>query len=172
MPGTNYGNLFIKVKDMLQRSNSASKMMLIFSDGEDLEKTEDAFLKLPDTKVYTIGVGTKKGDVVPEFDDKGNKTGVKKHNDEIVMSRLEEENISRIARLNSGKYMRLSYDLSEIPLILNDLSEMKKAPLDISEKDRIIERYIFFLWPAFLFLLIETLFVNYSPVFKFNKSSM
>jgi len=166
MPGTNYGNLFLKTKDMLERSNSASKMMVIFSDGEDLEQTEDSFLRLPDTKVYTVGIGTEKGGVVPNFDENGNRIGVKKYNGEIVMSRLQEKNLSKIARLNSGKYMRLSYDLSEIIMIIKDLEEMKKEPLDISEKDRIVERFYYFLIPALIFLLIETLLVNFSPEFR------
>lgn len=159
--GTNYANLFNRIRDMAARSEALQKLMLIYSDGEDLEKTEDSFLRLNDYTVYTLGVGTEKGGPVPEFDDEGKKTGVKKYQGNIVMSRLEEENLKNIAKINSGKYMSIGYDFSEIDTIFNDIQAFSKSLITTEKRERKLERYRVFLIPALIFLILDTIFINF-----------
>ncbi|MCK9223949.1 MAG: VWA domain-containing protein [Candidatus Muirbacterium halophilum] len=159
--GTNYANLFNRVRDMADRSQALQKLMIVYSDGEDLEKTPDSFLRLSDYTVYTLGVGTEKGGPVPDFDDKGRRDGVKKYRGNIVISKLEEESLKNIARLNSGKYIKIGYDFAEINTVFNDIQAFDKSVIATEKRERKLEKYRYFLIPAFLFLLFETFFINY-----------
>jgi Ca-activated chloride channel family protein len=159
--GTNYANLFNKVRDMAERSQALQKLMLIYSDGEDLEKTQDSFLRLDDYTVYTLGVGTEKGGPVPEYDDKGKKDGVKKYRGNIVISKLEDENLKNIAKINSGKYINIGYDFAEIETIFSDIQSFNKSLITTEKRERKLERYRYFLIVAFIFLLSETILINF-----------
>ncbi|MFW5782000.1 MAG: vWA domain-containing protein [Candidatus Muiribacteriaceae bacterium] len=161
MPGTNYSNLFVEVQDMFERSKAVSRVLLLYSDGEDLEKTSESLLRLDGTDVYTVGVGTREGGYIPVYDENGIKKGVKRYRGEVVQTKLKEEMLENIARINRGKYIPVNGDYREADLIGADLAEYKKSLLKEEKKTRKIERYRPFLIVAFLFLFIETFFLNY-----------
>ena len=76
-------------------------MILLLTDGEDtesepLEVAEEAS-KLG-VKVFTVGIGSRSGELIPEFDEKGQITGyVKDADGKYVTSRLGEDMLTEIA---------------------------------------------------------------------------
>jgi Ca-activated chloride channel family protein len=161
MPGTNYSNLFMSVNDLFARSKAVSRVLLVYSDGEDLDGASDSILRLEDTDVYTVGVGTEKGGYIPLYDDAGNKKGVKRYKDEIVLTRLKPDMLKKIAKINRGKYIEVKGDYRESELIAQDLTDYKKTLLKEEKRTRKLERYRPFLLLAFIFLMVETVFINY-----------
>ena len=56
-------------------------------------------------KIFTVGIGSRSGELIPEFDEKGKVTGyVKDADGKYVTSRLAEEMLAEIARQTGGEY--------------------------------------------------------------------
>lgn len=93
--------LSIAVSEAIQYFKTESKEIplgniLVFSDAEESEASID--VKVPDTiSVGFIGIGTAKGSSIPLVDNRGANIGTKKHNGEVVITKLDEENIKRLA---------------------------------------------------------------------------
>ncbi|MGM0608086.1 MAG: vWA domain-containing protein [Candidatus Muiribacteriota bacterium] len=173
LQGTNYADLLKTSREIFERSHAASKVMIIISDGEDHSNIDESILEIDDVVVYTIGVGTTSGEIVPVFDDKGTRTGVKKIGDEIVMSRLEENTLRAIAHANEGKYIRLSHSMKEIDELIHNLKQFHREELESDKREHKIERFPYFLVFAFIFLLIDTILINgWGQVYTIHKNKI
>lgn len=110
-PGTSLGVGLARGLDMFVDAGRNNKVMVLVSDGEDLEgEIESAVTKAKQAGVvvYTVGVGTEKGAPVPEFDADGNRTGFKKNEDgSVVISRLNRANLQSIASATGGEYVEV-----------------------------------------------------------------
>src|SRR6185437_8689363 len=82
--------------------------ILLLTDGEDtdsepLQAAEEAS-KLG-VKIFTVGIGSRSGELIPEYDEQGKVTGyVKDADGHYVTSRLAEETLAEIARKTNGEY--------------------------------------------------------------------
>ena len=85
-------------------------MMVLVSDGEDLEGEVDAAVRAAKEKgvvVHTVGVGTEAGQPVPETDAEGRVTGYKRDDSgNPVVSRLQTQTLESIARGTGGRTFR------------------------------------------------------------------
>ena len=56
-------------------------------------------------KIFTVGVGSRSGELIPEYDEQGKVTGyVKDADGKYVTSRLGEETLVEIARRTGGEF--------------------------------------------------------------------
>src|SRR5205814_1643342 len=79
-PGTSLGSGLAKGLDMLVDKERRNKVMILVSDGEDLEGDVDAAVKKAKKAgvvVHTVGVGSERGAPVPDFDREGQRIGFK-----------------------------------------------------------------------------------------------
>ncbi|MFA7576798.1 MAG: VWA domain-containing protein [Candidatus Muiribacteriota bacterium] len=164
--GTNFNQLFIKIREIKERSNAISKAVIVISDGEDHSALSDNLAIVDGVTFFTMGVGTERGDVIPDFNNSGERTGVKKTDNKVLISKLEEENLKKIAKINHGKYMRLSTSMAEVESLVTAIDTLKKSELETDKRERKIERYRYFLIPAFILILIDTFFINYMIKFR------
>ena len=111
-PGTSLGAGLTKALDMFVDKNRNNKVIVLVSDGEDLEgEVESAVRKAKEAGVivHTVGVGTSAGAPVPDVDRDGNRAGFKKdENGTVVVSKLNEANLKEIAQATGGQYVRVS----------------------------------------------------------------
>lgn len=111
-PGTSLGVGLVRGLDMFVDAGRSNKVMVLVSDGEDLEGEIEGAVgkaKQAGVVVYAVGVGTEKGAPVPEFDAEGNATGFKKdESGSVVVSHLNRANLQSIARATGGEYLELS----------------------------------------------------------------
>ncbi len=132
------------------------KVMLLITDGEDnegrgLEAARKAAAK--GVKIFVFGIGEAAGGPVP-----GGQGGFKKdERGNMVLSRIDEEGLRTIAGDTGGTYVRsVAGDLDLDVLYFNGIRSRTTAQTLKSGKIRIEEeRFVFFLLPAFLFLLLE-----------------
>ncbi|HXU65519.1 MAG TPA: VWA domain-containing protein, partial [Polyangia bacterium] len=82
--------------------------ILLLTDGED---TESEPLQMADeasklgVKIFTVGIGSRSGELIPEYDEQGKVTGyVKDAEGHYVTSRLAEDMLADIARRTGGQY--------------------------------------------------------------------
>src|SRR5204863_2376661 len=101
-PGTSLGVGLVKGLDLFVDKGRRNKVMVLVSDGEDLEgDVEEAVRRAKDAGVvvFTVGVGTEAGQPVPEFDKDGRGIGFKHDaSGAAVVSRLNMATLEEIAR--------------------------------------------------------------------------
>jgi Ca-activated chloride channel family protein len=111
-PGTSLGTGLAKGLDAFVDKERRNKILVLVSDGENLEGDIDAAIakaKKEGVVVHTVGVGTEAGQPVPEFDAEGRQTGYKRDaSGAPVVSRLNISTLEAIARGTGGKAFRLT----------------------------------------------------------------
>jgi Ca-activated chloride channel family protein len=146
--GTNIAGAIRGAQAALRRRPGSDKILILVTDGEDLEgdalTAAQAAARQDSLKIYTIGVGTAQGDLIP-LSDNPNGGFVKDDSGDFVKSRLDEPALKAIAAATGGQYAPLGsqgqgfealYQSSLAPLLKHDLA---------SRQQRVyIERYQ---WP-------------------------
>lgn len=109
-PGTSLGAGLEAAVALFVDDQRANKVIVLVSDGEDLEDSVERGLRAARDKgvvVHTVGVGTADGAPVPHIDEEGRRAGFKRDRDgTVVVSRLHEEVLQRFARATGGQYVR------------------------------------------------------------------
>lgn len=160
-PGTSLDQAIRLASRSFPDDSLKHKAIVVFSDGEDHEGNIEAALKeasRQNVRVYTIGVGTIKGDPIPLKDDRGNRSGFKKDRQgEIVITKLNEELLQKIANETGAVYLPSTPSEREIDLILKHMESLGQRQF----KERLVlekeDHYQLFLFLAFLFLGFEML---------------
>src|SRR3970040_1338204 len=79
---------------ILEQGTPSQQAIVLFTDGEDLERgaaSAATVVSQEGIRLFTVGVGTPGGQVVPVVDEVGRVVGVKKNADgQPVVSRLDE----------------------------------------------------------------------------------
>lgn len=147
-PGTSLGAGLARALDLFVDTNRANKVIVLASDGEDLEGGVEevvAKAKQAGVVIHTIAVGTEAGGPVPELDRDGRQVGFKKdENGAAVVSRLNPVSLEAMARATGGKAVRL---LPSQPLaweIVSAIDSMEQQTLAKEYAYRKKERYQ---WP-------------------------
>src|SRR2546422_565087 len=101
-PGTSVGGGLAKGLDLFVDKDRRNKVMVLVSDGEDLEGDIEYAVgkaKAAGVVVHTVGVGTEAGQPVPDFDREGRRVGFKRDGSgTVVVSRLNPATLEAIAR--------------------------------------------------------------------------
>jgi Ca-activated chloride channel family protein len=159
--GTNIASAIRGAQIALRRRPGSDKILILVTDGEDLEgdalTAAQAAARQDSLKIYTIGVGTAQGDLIP-LSDNPNGGFVKDDSGDFVKSRLDEPALKAIAAATGGQYAPLGpqgqgfetlYQSSLAPLLKHDLA---------SRQQRVyIERYQWPLSGALALLLLSLL---------------
>jgi Ca-activated chloride channel family protein len=134
--GTDLSSALNLASESFQRSAQGDKVVLIFSDGETHDNNGlEIARKQDEIKIYTVGVGTEKGGLIPIYDDQGNRNGYQKNNaGEHVVSKFESEVMQELAKLGNGDSYSLSNNSQDIIQELNeDLSQLKRGQIETSK---------------------------------------
>jgi Ca-activated chloride channel family protein len=111
-PGTSVGTGLAKGLAAFVDEERRNKVMVLVSDGEDLEGDVEAAVRAAKEKgvvVHAVGVGTEAGQPVPELDADGRVTGYKRDaSGNPVVSRLQMATLEEIARGTGGQVFRIT----------------------------------------------------------------
>ena len=107
--GTDLASVIYKSIDILEKSSN-HKFLILITDGEDLEgealkAAEDA--KKKGVKIFTVGVGSNKGELIPVKDKRGNISYLKDKSGKLVKSSLDEKTLKKIAEATGAEYRSL-----------------------------------------------------------------
>ena len=109
IPGTDIGRALTEAYHAMDKG-SRRKLVVLLTDGEDLEKSGVAAAKSLATNgvvVFTIGVGTPTGKEIATANTAGQMDWVRDGKGEIVRSRLDETTLKEIAQATGGGYYPL-----------------------------------------------------------------
>ncbi len=156
--GTDFAKGFTLALNLLKKTRTSQKLLLLITDGEDLEKNwPDTLEALQKDKitVFTVGVGVPGGAPIPILDQNGRTSGWKKDaQGNIVKSRLDEGTLIRIAADGRGQYYRLG-SIAGIDPFIGILKTFERNLLAKKVRSKKIDRYQYPLLLAVLLLVAE-----------------
>ncbi len=138
------------------------KVLILLTDGEDqtggaVDMAKEA--RKEGVKIYTVGIGSPAGEPIPVYDRKGKQIGFKKDsNGEMILTKLDEVTLQKIALETGGKYYHASAGEIELDRIFDDITKLEKKELE----GRLVTRYDDrFQWPLLLalFLIVGEFFL-------------
>lgn len=107
--GTDVGRALKEAQHAMEK-RSARKLIVLLTDGEDLEQSgvkAAEELARQGVTVYTVGVGTPAGAEIRVLTSEGQVDYVRDERGQVVRSRLDEPTLTAIARASGGKYQLL-----------------------------------------------------------------
>jgi Ca-activated chloride channel family protein len=154
---TDIGDAINKAVDALGNDEGSHKAIILISDGEDLAGKAVAAAEKAGEKhiaIFTVGIGDRKGSRIPEQD---GKQGFLKYNGNDVVTKLDNDALWTIAKKTGGAYLPIeTAGMTSVTLgtlYRDHLAKLAERDLEETLQRRYIERYQYFLFPAFLFLL-------------------
>jgi Ca-activated chloride channel family protein len=158
-PGTALADAIDSARRSLKREETKSKVLILVTDGEDheeksVEAAADAAKE--GIRIYCIGLGTRQGAPIPLYNSSGVKIGHKKDKSgEVVLTRLNEVLLQRVAEAGGGQYLRGTQGAGELETIWSDIASMEKRELKTKKFAAFEDRFQYLLMPAFLLLVLE-----------------
>ena len=135
------------------------KAIIIITDGEDHEGKITEIVEEAagnGVQTYTIGLGSPTGVPIPVYNNSGVQVGYKKdRNGNVVLTKLDESTLQKIASVGNGKYYRASNTEDELELIYNDLAQLEQTEFGATRITEYEDRYYYLLFPAIVLLFIE-----------------
>lgn len=155
--GTVIGEGLATAADRLTKSPGKSKVIILLTDGkEDPPETRLIdpltaleIAKSKQVKVYTIGMSA--GPATVEEN-----TGVNKGKKNPAVDFLDEALLQKIAGETGGQYFR-ARDKDGLKNIYNQIDQLEKSKVEITEFKKVEERYLPFMLAAIGFLFLELL---------------
>lgn len=152
--GTAIGSGLATSLDRLKKSRSASKIIVLLTDGENntgfAPNTAKEIAKSLQVKVYSIGVGTDGYAPVPEMNEQGEvSTQRQKVN-------IDEKFLTELSNETNGKYFRAK-DNQGLSNIYAEIDQLEKTKVEVTRINHFNEKYRPFVLLALFFLLFELL---------------
>lgn len=135
-----------------------SRVIVLISDGENhegdaLSAAQNAASK--GIKLYTIGIGTPEGSPINiggEF--------IKDENGDMVVSKLDETTLQRIAVATDGAYIRATNQNLGLGEIVSEIRKQQTQELSLMSFEEYNEQYSYFLWGALVLLILELILLE------------
>src|SRR5438046_8371373 len=159
--GTNISEAINLALNTLGKSAAGNRALIIFTDGEELSGDAAKVGKAAaeaGVRIFTVGVGTPQGSLIPVTSDDGGTAFVKDSAGQVVKSKLDEKRLREIAQATGGFYLHLDDGPRTMSqLYAQGLASMKAADIDARLGRRPIERYEWALGAAMLALTMSIL---------------
>lgn len=161
IPGTALGEAIKKAVESYVEKERKHKVLVLITDGEDHLGEPLEIAKIASREgviIYTVGIGSLQGVPIPLYDKRGNTTGFKKdRKGEVVMTKLDELTLEKIALETNGKYYRATSGEVELDKIYNDIAKMEKKALSSKQFTQFEERFQELLGLVLVIILVETI---------------
>jgi len=160
-PGTAIGDAVRTSIQAFNQKERKYKALILLTDGEDhdsdpLGAAEEASKE--GIRIYTIGIGSVQGEPIPIKNNQGQITGFKKDKEgSVVVSKLDEVTLQKIALTTGGKYYHATSGEMELDKIYDEISKMETKELEGKLLTQYEDRYQYFLLVSVILLSIEFL---------------
>src|SRR5215469_12070804 len=144
--GTNISSAITLATQSFGKSAMGNRALIIFTDGEELSgdavKTAKTAADDAGVRIFTVGVGTPQGSLIPITGDNGETSFVKDINGQVVKSKLDDKRLREIAEATGGFYLHLENGPRTMQQVQTEgLAKMQAAEMDVRLSRRPIERY-------------------------------
>lgn len=159
--GTNISEAIALAERTYGKSATGNRALLIFTDGEELSGDAVKTAKTAadaGVRIFTVGVGTAEGSLIPVPGDGGGNAFVKDSKGQVVKSKLDEKRLREVAEATGGFYLHLNGGPRTMQQLFTEgLTKMQAAEIDVRSSRKPIERYEWPLGAAILALTMSIL---------------
>lgn len=148
-------------KTYFDNENQTNRVLCIFSDGEDHEEGGELAAKTAAEEgitIFTVALGTEKGDVIPIKQNGVTSTFKKDAEGEVVITRMNTSILKEVAENTNGIFLLGDNTSEVVAAITNRLLEMDKAEFEAKQFVRFKDQYQWLLAIG-LFLICLDLFL-------------
>ena len=161
VPGTNLSDAIRKAIETFDQKERKYKVLVLITDGEDhsgeaLKWADEA--EREGIVIYCVGIGSPQGVPIPIKD--GGRGGIefkKDRQNQVVITKLDEVTLEKIALKTGGKYFRATSGEEELDKIYDEIAEMEKKELGSMQFSQFEDRFQYLLAFAILLLVLEVL---------------
>jgi len=157
--GTAIGTAIRKSSEAYETKERKHKVLILLTDGEDHDTDPVAAAETAreeGIKIYPIGIGSPVGEPIPQLDRKGQRVGYKKDKSgEVVVTKLDEVTLQKVAMITGGKYYRASAGEMELDKVYDEINQMEKKELEGKLLMQYEDRYQYPLLLAILLIVGE-----------------
>ena len=153
--GTAIGDAILTAAKSFSTQSEKSRAIIVITDGENHEDDPvDAAREVAATgiRVYTIGVGSLRGQPIPKDGDL-----MKDKDGNIVVTRLDEETLKKIASVGNGAYVHAGGEEFGLNPILDEIRKLEDERFNNVVFEEYDEQYMYFFAAALLFFVLEML---------------
>lgn len=158
-PGTNIGAAIEQAMKSFSAMERKYKVLVLITDGEGHDEDPLKMAEAAEREgvvIYTVGIGSPKGVPIPVYDERDVQTGFKKdRRGEVVVTKLDEVTLEKIALQTGGKYYRATSGESELDRIYDAIAGMEKKDLASLQYSQYEDRFQYPLVLALLLCAIE-----------------
>ncbi len=168
-PGTNIGDAITTALKSFETKERKHKVLVLITDGEDHGEDVMKVAEAADREgavIYTVGIGSPQGVPIPIYDRFGNKEFKKDRNGEVILTKLDQITLEKIALTTGGKYYRSVTGETRLEQIYEEISGMEKKELASMKFAQYEERFQYVLAFAIVFLVLELLLSERKKVKK------
>ena len=147
-------------KGYFDDENQTNRVLCILSDGEDHEYDENQFIStLSDSGIIilSVGLGSTKGAPIPIKENNIVKSYKKDDKGEVVITKLNDELLKKIATQSSGIYIKGDNTSLVVDEIINELKEMDKKEFESKQFVSFKDQFQWFLGAGLLLFLVNSL---------------
>lgn len=149
--------------DYFDNKEQTNRFLFIVSDGEDHQDNPETLAKTAveqGIKIYTIGVGSEKGGVIP-IKQNGSVVSYKKDNKgEVVITKMNPQFLQNIADEGNGKYINGNKTQETIDTVEDLLLKAEKSEFETKQFSDYKDQFQWFIGFALLFLIIDVLLLE------------
>lgn len=153
--GTAIGDAIMTAARGFSAQSEKSRAIIIITDGENHEDDPVDAAKQAAAlgiKVYTIGVGSLRGEPIPLDGDL-----MKDKDGNIVVTRLDEGTLQKIAEVGNGAYVHAGNEEFGLNPIINDINKLEEETFNSVVFEEYDEQYMYFFAVALVLLVLEML---------------
>jgi Ca-activated chloride channel family protein len=159
--GTNISSDIALAMQSFGKSATGNRVLIIFTDGEETSSEAVKMAKEAadaGVRIFTVGVGTPQGSLIPITGDDGQTAFVKDSAGQVHKSSLDDKRLHEIAQATGGFYIHLENGPRTMQQVQSEgLAKMQAAEMDVRLSRRSIERYEWPLGAALIALALSIL---------------
>ena len=153
--GTAIGEALRTAAKSFSLQSEKSRAIIVITDGENHEDDAvDIARQVGETgiRIYTIGVGSLRGQPIPKDGEL-----MKDKDGNIVVTRLDEETLKRIASAGNGAYVHAGGEEFGLNPILDEIRKLEDERFNSVVFEEYDEQYMYFFAAALVFFILEML---------------
>lgn len=158
-PGTNLGAALALAMKSFESQERKYKVLVLITDGEDHGDNAQEIAEAADKEgvvIYTVGIGSPQGVPIPMYGERGTQKGFKKDRQgEVVMTKLDQLTLEKIALTTSGKYYHSTTGETRLEKIYDEVAKMEKKELASMKFAQFEDRFQYVLVFAIIFFTVE-----------------
>lgn len=141
---------------------AGSKAIIIITDGENHEDDAISEAKAAaeqGVNIYTIGMGLPQGGPIPEFTN-GQKSYRKNKEGSIIVTKLDEAMLQKIAEAGKGAYIRANNAQTSLNNLFSEVNKLEKTELETQVFADYDDKFQYFLAIGLLLILVDFMILD------------